>query len=247
MRARLPALAACAACAAFAAGAAAPGALTPRPAAAQGVVGSYGAQGCARGVVRDDGSGGAATPVVGDVLCVSGPVQLERRRVGGGAADQFRFTGALAPTFGAEFAGSGVGVDAAAFGFTGARADGSTQTFSAGLGAFLTTPAVTVGQPGASAFVTGVAPVSPATVFASARDARGTFALVSALPGQPGGGSVRADLSLTRRRSPSRPRARSARRGSSRSAPSRAVARRRAPRAPHGVGRRRAAAGARDA
>jgi hypothetical protein len=237
MRARLPALAAPAA---FAAGAAAPGALTPRPAAAPGVVGSYGAQGCARGVVRDDGSGGAATPVVGDVLCVSGPVQLERRRVGGGAADQFRFTGALAPTFGAEFAGSGVGVDAAAFGFTGARADGSTQTFSAGLGAFLTTPAVTVGQPGASAFVTGVAPVSPATVFASARDARGTFALVSALPGQPGGGSVRADLSL----SPTPiPEPSTCALGAAGLVAVRAVARRRAPSRAASAARRRAPAG----
>jgi hypothetical protein len=188
MRSRLTALAA---------GAAALGAFTPTPATAQVVVESYSAQGCARGIVRYDGSGGAATPVVGNVLCVSGPVRLERQLVGGGAADQFRFTGSLAPTFGAEFAGSSVGIDAATFGFTGVRADGSTQTFSMGLGAFLTTPAFTVGQTGASAFFTGADPVSPATVFASTRDARGTLFLVYALPGQPGGGSVRADLSLT--------------------------------------------------
>jgi hypothetical protein len=191
MRSRLPALAA------FAAGAAGLSALAPHAAAAQVVVESYSAQGCARGVVRYDGSGGGAVPVVGNVLCVSGPVQLERQLLGGGAADQFRFTGALSATFGAEFAGSSVAVEAASFGFTGVRADGATQTFAMGLGAFSPTPAWTVGQAGAAVFRTGVAPVDPAAVFATIRDARGGFSIFYPLPGTPGGGSSRAELSLT--------------------------------------------------
>jgi hypothetical protein len=186
MRSRLTALAA------LAAGAAGLGTLT-----AQAVVESYSAQGCARGVVRYDQSGGPATAVTGNVLCVSGPVQLERRVFGGGSADEFRFTGSLSPTFGTEFAGSSVAVEAASFGFTGARPDGSAQAFSMDLGAFSTTPAFTVGQTGASAFFTRGAPVRPETVFASLRDVRGGFSIFYALPGRPGGGSERAELSLT--------------------------------------------------
>jgi hypothetical protein len=191
MRSRLTALAA------LAAGAAGLGTLTPHTATAQAVVESYSAQGCARGVVRYDQSGGPATPVTGNVLCVSGPVQLERRVFGGGSADEFRFTGSLSPTFGTEFAGSSVAVEAASFGFTGARPDGSAQAFSMDLGAFSTTPAFTVGQTGASAFFTRGAPVRPETVFASLRDVRGGFSIFYALPGRPGGGSERAELSLT--------------------------------------------------
>jgi hypothetical protein len=191
MRSRLTALAA------FAAGAAGLGTLTPHTATAQAVVESYSAQGCARGVVRYDQSGGPATPVTGNVLCVSGPVQLERRVFGGGSADEFRFTGSLSPTFGTEFAGSSVAVEAALFGFTGPRPDGSAQAFSMGLGAFSMTPAFMVGQTGASTFFTRGAPVRPETVFASLRDVRGGFSIFYALPGRPGGGSERTELSLT--------------------------------------------------